>query len=93
MVYAPDGGQYNAVWGKIMSVNSDEETLGIRTNDRSSNWYLVVGTKKNHVIIAGCRIHYATRCEKRPKTEAPYMIEYNGDINYKTVSSKIYHTE
>lgn len=51
---APDGQQYCAAFGTIHSVSSDQETLGIRTNAKSTNWYLHLGNMR----IAGCQLHY-----------------------------------
>jgi len=52
--FAPDGCLYRAAFGTIKSVSNSEETLGIRTNARSTNWYVEVG----NMTIAGCQIHY-----------------------------------
>ncbi len=57
--YAPDGRQYKAAWGTVKAVYDAEKVLGIRTNARSTNWYLEVGC----MIIAGCQIHYIASCE------------------------------
>ena len=57
--YAPDGKQYRAVFGTVKAVRSSEETLGVRTNAKSTNWYVEIGC----MTIAGCQIHYATRCD------------------------------
>lgn len=65
--FAPDGYSYRAVWGKV-TIHSDEETLGIKTNDKSSNWYILVGDEKKRVVVAGCQIHYACTCEEPPFT-------------------------
>jgi len=65
--YAPDGKSYKSVWGDVSIVA--DTMLGIKTNARSSNWYAKVGTDSNHVIVAGCQIHYAVRCEEKPVTE------------------------
>ena len=62
--YAPDGNSYKAVWGEVSIF--EDTILGIKTNKNSSNWYAKVGSEDNHVIIAGCQIHYATRCENEP---------------------------
>lgn len=61
---APDGKTYRAVWGEVEIIQ--DEFLGIKTNRNSSNWFAKVGNKNNHVIIAGCQIHYAIRCEEKP---------------------------
>lgn len=52
---APDGLQYRGVFGTIKAVLSAEETLGIKTNAKSTNWYVEIG----NVTLAGCQIHYA----------------------------------
>lgn len=63
---APDGHQYRAVFGRVKGCYTAEETLGIRPNGKSTNWYLEIGD----VTIAGCQIHYAIRTdvcsEQRP---------------------------
>ncbi len=56
---APDGKQYRAVFGTVKAVQSSEETLGVRTNARSTNWYVEIGC----MTLAGCQIHYAIRCD------------------------------
>lgn len=87
------GRQYRAVWGKV-EVFSDD-SLGISTNRSSTNWYLKVGTKNNHVIIAGCQIHYAVRSDEKPKKDA--MIDdwtsENGKCNLMKTPTKIYITD
>lgn len=57
--YAPDGRTYKAVFGTVRGVFTSESTLGVRTNAKSTNWYLDVGC----VTIAGCQIHYLVACE------------------------------
>ncbi|MCP4177225.1 MAG: hypothetical protein GY756_05615 [bacterium] len=52
--FAPDGKQYRSVFGTVKSIQTTEETLGVETNHRSTNWYLAIG----NMIIAGCQIHY-----------------------------------
>jgi hypothetical protein len=63
--YAPDGRQYRAVWG-TPKVYKDEETLGIKTNIRSTNWYIFVGSGEKGMIVAGCQIKYAIVCDAKP---------------------------
>lgn len=82
--YGPDGKQYKAAWGEVTILN-DSEIMGIKTNLRSSNWFARVGSKDNHVIIAGCQIHYAIKMQDKPPTnpiqdytvEAGVIIYYN----------------
>lgn len=66
---APDGKSYKAVWGKV-EIYSDEETLGIKTNDKSTNWYAIVGEagQGRRVVVAGCQIRYACVCIEKPYT-------------------------
>lgn len=56
--YAPNGQQYRSVFGTVKAVRSSEETLGVRTNAKSTNWYVEIGC----MTIAGCQIHYVVRC-------------------------------
>ncbi len=65
--YAPDGKQYRGVWGEVEILS--DNILGIKTNARSSNWFVRIGSEENHVIIAGCQIHYAVRSENKPNTD------------------------
>lgn len=65
--YAPDGKQYKAAWGNVQII--EDSFLGVKTNRNSSNWFAKVGNDKKHIIIAGCQIHYAIKCEEKPNTE------------------------
>jgi len=66
--YAPDGKQYKAAWGDVEII--EDTSLGLKTNRNSTNWYAKVGSKQKHIVIAGCQIHYAVKCEEKPNTEA-----------------------
>lgn len=57
--FAPDGKSYRAVYGRVKGCFTAEETLGIKPNGRSTNWYLEIG----NVTIAGCQIHYAVKTD------------------------------
>lgn len=61
---APDGKPYRAVWGYVEII--EDTFLGIKTNKNSSNWFAKIGEKGKEVIVAGCQIHYAIRCEEAP---------------------------
>lgn len=65
--YGDDGKQYRAVWG-ICKTISAKECLGIETNRHSTNWYVQVGHEDKYVIVAGCQIHYAIKCDSKPET-------------------------
>ena len=58
--FAPDGKQYRAVFGTIKGIFSSEKTLGTKTNNKSTNWYIEIG----NMIIAGCQINYAVKTDK-----------------------------
>ena len=62
--YGPDGLQYRAAWGDVEVL--EDSILGVKTNRNASNWFAKVGTEDNHVIIAGCMIHYCLKCENKP---------------------------
>lgn len=64
---APDGNSYKAAWGDVVII--EDTALGLKTNRNSTNWYAKVGSEDNHIIIAGCQIHYAVRCENKPNIE------------------------
>jgi hypothetical protein len=73
--YAPDGKQYRAVWGNVEVLG--DEIIGVKTNRNSTNWFAKVGTVDNHVIVAGCQIHYAVKSDERPNTEN--VMDWNSD--------------
>jgi len=89
----PDGQHYKSAWGTVKVLN-DEETLGIKTNARSANWYVKVGSEENHVIVAGCQIHYAIRCEEKPVTTKVNDWElFDGQVREYSRPSGIYIAE
>jgi hypothetical protein len=57
--YAPDGIMYRGVFGTVKAVRTAEDTLGIRPNGRSTNWYLEIG----NMTIAGCQVHYVVKTD------------------------------
>lgn len=88
--YAPDGVCYKAVWGEVI-VLQDDKTLGIKTNIRSTNWYVKVGTDENHVIIAGCQIHYAVKTDIQPNNHKADSYDIvNGEVKEYLRPSHIY---
>lgn len=86
---APDGQTYLAAWGDIVILQ--DSMLGIKTNSRSTNWYARVGTDSNHIVVAGCQIHYAVKCDKRP-VMGPCVLEerHNGENKQYNVMTRIY---
>lgn len=90
--FAPDGQSYKAVWGDVEILS--DSILGVKTNSRSANWYAKVGTDENHVIIAGCQIHYAVACEKRPQDKYHIAEDYfEGKVFENRVPSRVYCCE
>lgn len=76
---APDGKQYKGVWGNVEII--EDNFLGIKTNARSSNWFAKVGSEDKFVIVAGCQIHYAVKCENKPKIgDIQDQITKDGDV-------------
>jgi len=57
---APDGESYKAVFGTIHAVCDATQVLGIRTNAKSTNWYIEIGC----MIVAGCQIEYVIRTDE-----------------------------
>ena len=88
---APDGKSYNAAWGEVKTFTA-EETLGIKTNARSTNWYVKVGTEEKHIVIAGCQIHYAVRCDKEPNlgTAEGWKVGESGELKTYTYPTIIF---
>ena len=89
---APDGKVYQAVWGDVKLV--EDSILGVKTNRNSANWYAVVGGNGREIIIAGCQIFYAIKCEEKPYTgDAVDWTVENGKFETYTRPSKIYIAE
>jgi hypothetical protein len=89
---APDGQEYKAVWGDVLIL--EDSLLGLKTNRNSTNWYAKVGTESNHVVVAGCQIHYAVKCDSKPKSDG--CVSWNiGENNYNEAKTptRIYFTE
>lgn len=57
--FAPNGQMYRAVFGTVKAVRTAEDSLGVRPNGKSTNWYLEIG----RMTIAGCQIHYLVRTD------------------------------
>lgn len=74
--YAPNGLKYRSVWGDVKIV--EDSLLGIKTNRNSSNWYAYVGNEEKGMIVAGCQIHYAVKCDKAPNTDNVKELTYDG---------------
>lgn len=87
---APNGNSYKAVWGDVQIL--EDSFLGLKTNRNSTNWFAKVGSEDKHVIIAGCQIHYAVKCEQKPNT-APskeWLADTTNGLKEYTAPSRIY---
>lgn len=90
--FAPDGKQYKSAWGEIEILTDD--ILGIKTNRNASNWFAKIGSNSNHIIIAGCQIHYAVKCEIKPNDKNVIDdITHNGKYCNSERPSRIYIAE
>ena len=86
---APDGEQYRAVWGKCKLLTT-EDIFSFKPSRPSTNWFANVGNDDKSMIVAGCQIHYAIRCDERPLEKLPKIGK---ETNQKEVDNKIYFTE
>lgn len=82
-----DGRYYKAVWGDVEIVQ--DEFLGIKTNARSTNWYAKIGTEENHIIIAGCQIKHAVRCEEKPNDGETRDFNYHDGRSVESVRPSV----
>lgn len=73
--YAPDGMKYRSVWGNVTIV--EDSVLGIKTNRNSANWYARIGSDEKYIIVAGCQIFYAIKCENKPNTDDVTDLSYS----------------
>jgi len=88
--YAPDGKSYSAVFGTIKAVRSSEDTLGVRTNAKSTNWYVEIG----NMTIAGCQIFYAVRTDEcNLETAEGWSANAEHGVNVYEKPSPIYNAD
>lgn len=85
--YAPDGRQYKAAWGTLNAIEADEKTLGIRTNARSTNWYMRLG----NMTIAGCQVFYVVDTNKVNFGDVEDFNQHEGQFVLSTRPSAIYN--
>ena len=89
---APDGDTCRAVWGTCYSKNI-REVFGFEPSRPSTNWYLEVGGNGKEMILAGCQIHYAVRCEEIPNDRLREVMFNDKDTEIPTKASRIYIAE
>lgn len=87
---APDGKMYRGVFGTVKSIDSDEKLLGVKTNSKSTNWYLQIG----NMIIAGCQIHYAVQSDSCDFEDFTRETEFEGKVLFnKEGNTRIYNAD
>lgn len=87
--YAPDGRQYKAVFGTVKAVRTAEDSLGVKPNGRSTNWYLEIG----NMTLAGCQVHYALRCDSCSFEPAGDFAIHDGESREFKRPSGIYNAD
>lgn len=86
---APDGQSYRSVYGTVTAISNDDETLGIKTNRGSTNWYVVIGK----MVIAGCQIHYVIQSDSFDNPPFEREDIHDGKICVTKVASRTFVTE
>jgi hypothetical protein len=81
---APNGQTYKAAFGTVKAVLDSQQVLGVRTNARSTNWYVELGS----LTIAGCQIHYAIKTDHCHLGSAKsWQVKEGGLIEYEQPST------
>jgi hypothetical protein len=87
---APDGNSYRAVFGTVIGIQTDENTLGVKTNRSSTNWYVAIG----NMLIAGCQIHYVIQVDEVSFNAPNREIEHDGKLTKERESiTRIYNAD
>lgn len=87
---ANDGEEYRAVWGKC-TIYESKEKFGFVPARPYANWVVEVGKGEKSVIMAGCQVHYAVQCKKRPIKKSGKFKQANSEVIYP--KNRIYFTE
>ncbi len=87
--FAPDGESYRAVFGTLKGIHSDNETLGIKTNARSANWYVEIG----NMMIAGCQIFYGIQTDECADGNVAQTNIHNGEAVRSWAPVSIYRAD
>jgi hypothetical protein len=88
--FAPDGRTYRAVFGTVKAIRSSEETLGVKTNAKSTNWYVEIG----EMTLAGCQIFYAVKAGNCNTGYAKdYKVDDHGNVLEFERPSDIYNAD
>ena len=64
-VFAPDGQEYRTLFGPLTVIKA-RDLFGFEPKAPSTNWYIRVGEGEGAILVAGCRIHQAILCTRKP---------------------------
>lgn len=88
--YAPNGETYRAVFGTVLGIFNDKDTLGVNTNRGSTNWYLIIG----NMIVAGCQIKYCIKTDGVSNEPPLREVENAGELHFiKSSKTHIYFAD
>lgn len=88
--FAPNGEMYRAVFGTVKGIHTSENTLGVKTNARSTNWYAEIG----NMLLAGCQIHYCVKTDKVSFEPPIREMEHEGRLcTEKQPATRIYNAD
>lgn len=87
--YGQCGKQYRAVYGTVYAVEESEKTLGVKTNSKSTSWYVRIGK----MIVAGCQIHYVVAANSEPPMSVQDVVIKNGKVKGFNRPSHIYNAD
>lgn len=88
--FAPDGENYKAVFGTVSGVLNDKDSLGLKTNRHSTDWYVVIG----NMMIAGCQVHYCIQADDVDFRRGNREIEHNGKmVVERNATTRIYNAD
>jgi len=77
----------------VCQILRTEDVFGFTPARPSTNWFIKVGDKDNHIIIAGCQVHFAVQCEDRPITRHENKYYKDKDTGVEYTEERIYFAE
>lgn len=86
---APDGNNYDSVFGIVHGIYNSEDALGIEVNDKSKDWYLEIG----NMVIAGCQINYAIKTDVCSSAPQKRWTVHKGVRHYYQIDCPIYFAD
>ena len=73
---APDGLEYDSVWGRIRIINT-EEFLGFATKGEDSGFVLQVSGDTKSLYVFGYQVECIMECEEKPISQKEMGERYN----------------